>query len=204
MMFGQYLNIHRIFKRLTKALIRLHVCACCSEHLWSHIQHCWNIMSWLNYVLVDYKKIEYFICSLLSRGLLNVMFNSTFIFRFNVNLDCGADVAFHFDTRFLFGSDINTIVRNAKQNGSWGPEERQTPVSFPFCQDMFFDMIILTEHNCFKVLKQKETLSICFWCVYSYRLFTHKLICSGFSLLWSMHKLVLIILNLWNKLETKW
>ena len=80
-------------------------------------------MSWLNYVLVDYKKIDYFICSLLSRGLLNVMFNSIFIFRFNVNFDCGADIAFHFDTRFHFGSDINTIVRNAKQNGSWGPEE---------------------------------------------------------------------------------
>ena len=84
------------------------------------------------------------------------MFNSTFIFRFNINLDCGADIAFHFDTRFHFGSDINTIVRNAKQNGSWGPEERQTSVSFPFCQDMFFDMIILAEHNCFKVLKQKR------------------------------------------------
>ena len=33
MMFGQELNIHRIFKRLTKALIRLRVCAGWSEAL---------------------------------------------------------------------------------------------------------------------------------------------------------------------------
>ena len=33
MMFGQYFNIHKIFKRLAKALIRLHECAGWSEPL---------------------------------------------------------------------------------------------------------------------------------------------------------------------------
>ena len=31
MMFGQYFNNHRLVKRLAKALVRLCVCACCTE-----------------------------------------------------------------------------------------------------------------------------------------------------------------------------
>ena len=40
MVFGQYLNTHRIFKRLAQALIRLRICAGLSEPLLSHIPHC--------------------------------------------------------------------------------------------------------------------------------------------------------------------
>lgn len=77
--------------------------------------------------------------------------------RFNINLKCGGDTAFHFDARFNFGSDRNVIVRNAQQNGSWGPEEKQSPY-FPFNYNQFFDMIILVEHACIKVAVNNQHL----------------------------------------------
>ena len=41
-MFSQLLNNYRILKRLAKALIRLRICAGCSEPLQSHIPHFWK------------------------------------------------------------------------------------------------------------------------------------------------------------------
>ena len=71
-----------------------------------------------------------------------------------MNVNCGPDVAFHFDVRFNFGSDRNVLVRNAQQNGSWGAEEKSAPY-FPFVPNQNFDMIILIEHDCFKVSVHK-------------------------------------------------
>lgn len=74
------------------------------------------------------------------------------VWRMTFNLQCGNDIiAFHFDVRFCFGNDRNVIVRNTKQS-SWGHEERSLPGGyFPFQQDMYFELIILTEPHCFKV-----------------------------------------------------
>ena len=37
------------------------------------------------------------------------------------------------------------------QNGSWGQEERQVPY-FPFFYNQFFEMFILCDSECYKVL----------------------------------------------------
>lgn len=95
-----------------------------------------------SYIFLSYYRLK--ICILL------LIFIRSWFFRFNINLKCGGDTAFHFDARFSFGSDRNVIVRNSQQNGSWGPEERQSPY-FPFNYNQFFDMIILVEHACIKV-----------------------------------------------------
>ena len=45
MKFGQKLNTHKIFKRIAKALIRLHVQLYAQADLrlcWTHILHCWK------------------------------------------------------------------------------------------------------------------------------------------------------------------
>ena len=74
--------------------------------------------------------------------------------RFAVNIQDGsgphAEIAFHFNVRFVSGNDRNEIVRNHCSQGQWGAEERSKP-SFPFMPNGNFDMIILCEQNCFKV-----------------------------------------------------
>ncbi|XP_059164703.1 galectin-4-like [Physella acuta] len=74
--------------------------------------------------------------------------------KFTINLICGpsdaSDISLHFDVRFNFNGERNLVVRNHKQNGSWGQEERQQS-HFPFIPGTSFELVILTEPNCFKV-----------------------------------------------------
>ncbi|XP_013408586.1 galectin-4 [Lingula anatina] len=70
--------------------------------------------------------------------------------RWSFNLQSGpnpeSDVAFHFNPRF---EGTNQVVRNHRQSGSWGQEERQG--GFPFVQNTDFECIILVQHDCYKV-----------------------------------------------------
>uniref|UniRef100_A0A3B4D6E1 Galectin n=1 Tax=Pygocentrus nattereri TaxID=42514 RepID=A0A3B4D6E1_PYGNA len=50
--------------------------------------------------------------------------------KFQINLQKGDDVAFHFNPRFNDKGN-QVIVRNTRIKGVWGPEERQLPF-FPF------------------------------------------------------------------------
>ncbi|XP_053402058.1 galectin-9-like [Mercenaria mercenaria] len=78
--------------------------------------------------------------------------------RVTFDLQCGNDiVAFHFDVRFNYLGCRNVIVRNTKDRKGWGPEERRLPY-FPFQPNMSFEMIILTEHRCFKVAVNNQHL----------------------------------------------
>ena len=56
------------------------------------------------------------------------------------------DIAFHFNPRF----EERTVVRNTRQSGVWGNEERTSP-QFPFQAGVNFDMIIRVEANRFLV-----------------------------------------------------
>ncbi|XP_058051949.1 galectin-9-like [Ahaetulla prasina] len=58
--------------------------------------------------------------------------------RFSVNLVCvNGDIAFHFNPRFDEG---NVIVCNTQEKGSWGPEERTSPMLFQ--RGVSFEVII--------------------------------------------------------------
>ncbi|XP_059164740.1 galectin-4-like isoform X2 [Physella acuta] len=74
--------------------------------------------------------------------------------RVTINLACGpndaADISLHFDIRFNFNGERNQVVRTHKQNGTWGPEERQMNY-FPFMPGTNFELMILVEQNSFKV-----------------------------------------------------
>lgn len=74
--------------------------------------------------------------------------------RFTINLQCGPfesdDVALHFDSRFNYGSDRNQVIRTHKAHGSYGSEEKQISY-FPFYPNANFEIMILTEPNCFKI-----------------------------------------------------
>lgn len=84
--------------------------------------------------------------------------------RFTINLSIGSEPVFHFDVRINTGADKNVLVRNTKQNGSWGREERQVPY-FPFIRDQFFEMIILCDSDCYKVAINNQH-----FLVYSHRI----------------------------------
>ncbi|KAK3767710.1 hypothetical protein RRG08_019587 [Elysia crispata] len=74
--------------------------------------------------------------------------------RFNIDLVCGysqfSDLAFHFDVRFNYGNDRGVVVRNHRQGGQYGVEEKHQPF-FPFVQNANFEMMILCEPHCIKV-----------------------------------------------------
>ncbi|KAM9708903.1 galectin-3 [Menidia menidia] len=65
--------------------------------------------------------------------------------RFNVDLIKGSDIVFHFNPRF----PEQTIVRNSRLGGYWGPEERDG--GFPFVEGRRFELKILVEEDMFKV-----------------------------------------------------
>ncbi|CAG5134275.1 unnamed protein product, partial [Candidula unifasciata] len=79
--------------------------------------------------------------------------------RFTVNLVCGSnessDYALHCDVRLNFGSSANVVVRNHKQNGEWGLEER-TQNSFPFSPGAKFELMIVAEQNAFKIVVNNQ------------------------------------------------
>ncbi|XP_048736889.2 galectin-4-like [Ostrea edulis] len=74
--------------------------------------------------------------------------------RFTINFVCGlyegSDIALHCDVRFKVDGDYNVVLRNSCQGGSWGAEERQSPY-FPFMPNANFDMLIMVEHDKFKI-----------------------------------------------------
>ncbi|XP_005402836.1 PREDICTED: galectin-5-like isoform X2 [Chinchilla lanigera] len=67
--------------------------------------------------------------------------------RFHINLRRGADIAFHLGTRF----NENTVVRNSRINGTWGPVEKDLPVNIPFIPGCSFKVEIICEANCYRV-----------------------------------------------------
>ncbi|KAM6174488.1 galectin-9 isoform 3-T3 [Erethizon dorsatum] len=67
--------------------------------------------------------------------------------RFNINLRCGSDIAFHLNPRL----DENTVVRNTQIQGRWGSEERRLPVTMPFRQGQSFLVAIICEGHCYRV-----------------------------------------------------
>nr|QHI46338.1 galectin [Sinonovacula constricta] len=67
------------------------------------------------------------------------------------------EIAMCVDARFRFGSDNNVVVRNSKISNNWGAEERHSPF-FPFAHNVPFEMIILVEHNQFKVAVNNQHL----------------------------------------------
>jgi hypothetical protein len=76
--------------------------------------------------------------------------------RFNINLQStGAtepqNIALHISVRWNDPSSPQpVIIRNSSQYGSWGNEERHVP-HFPFQHGQTFQMLILAEHNEWKV-----------------------------------------------------
>ena len=56
-----------------------------------------------------------------------------------------SDIYFHLSIRF----HQNCIVRNTKQSGSWGREERDG--GMPISKGYIFQMIIAVHQDCFKV-----------------------------------------------------
>jgi len=76
--------------------------------------------------------------------------------RFNVNLVNGtgfhsnADIGMHCDVRFNYGDDSKVVVRNDRENGGWGQEERHSPF-FPFVPGQAWEMIIRAEQDKYMV-----------------------------------------------------
>ena len=72
--------------------------------------------------------------------------------RFKLDFKRGSDaeIAFHFNVRFVHGQDRNEVVRNHYTDGQWGPEERTKP-HFPFIPNANFELIILCDQESFKV-----------------------------------------------------
>ncbi|XP_013358955.1 PREDICTED: galectin-9 isoform X2 [Chinchilla lanigera] len=67
--------------------------------------------------------------------------------RFDINLRCGSNIAFHLNPRF----DENTVVRNTQIKGRWGLEERRLSVKMPFRQGQSFLVAIICEGHCYRV-----------------------------------------------------
>ncbi|XP_045693359.1 galectin-9C-like isoform X2 [Phyllostomus hastatus] len=61
--------------------------------------------------------------------------------RFYINLHCRSDIAFQINSCF----DTNSVVRNTRINGCWGPEETYIPRSMPFSRGQGFMVVITCE-----------------------------------------------------------
>ncbi|KAK3596029.1 hypothetical protein CHS0354_032552 [Potamilus streckersoni] len=75
--------------------------------------------------------------------------------RFSVYLQTGMNyepshIGLVFDARFNFNADRNVVVRNHREHGQWGSEERAVS-HFPFFPNAPFEMIIMAEGHQFKV-----------------------------------------------------
>ncbi|XP_064600972.1 LOW QUALITY PROTEIN: galectin-4-like [Liolophura sinensis] len=74
--------------------------------------------------------------------------------RFSINIQKGSfennDVGLHFDVRLNFHDSHAVVVRNHRQKGCWGNEERHQSY-FPFTPNSQFDIIILVEKQGFKI-----------------------------------------------------
>ncbi|XP_013358801.1 PREDICTED: galectin-5-like [Chinchilla lanigera] len=67
--------------------------------------------------------------------------------RFHISLHAGTDIAFHLNPRF----SENTVIRNSRINGSWGPEEKSWPVNMPFIPEHSFKVEIICKTDRYKV-----------------------------------------------------
>ncbi|XP_060554200.1 galectin-5-like [Ruditapes philippinarum] len=79
--------------------------------------------------------------------------------RFTVDVRNEKDIAFHFDVR-IHGDNTDKIVRNTKKNktSGWGVEERYLNGPCPFIRDKFFEMVILVDNSCYKVMVNGESV----------------------------------------------
>lgn len=78
---------------------------------------------------------------------------------FNVNIGPNeTDIALHVDPRFNYGPDINTVVCNTYQRGSWHVEVRER--SFPFCRGVQFKVhFFVALHVCYSIIVLLTCLS---------------------------------------------
>ncbi|XDV16763.1 hypothetical protein PO909_016320, partial [Leuciscus waleckii] len=66
--------------------------------------------------------------------------------RFQVDLQCGSDIALHVNPRY---DSRACVVHNTRQNGKWGSEEREYETPFP--RDQLFSVQILVTHESYKI-----------------------------------------------------
>ena len=87
--------------------------------------------------------------------------------RFAINLQCGQDaesddIAFHFNPRFSEGE----VVRNSREGGEWGEEERDQPY-FPFQPEDRFELAFVVLPYGIRVSADPFCVCVCV-CVYVY------------------------------------
>ncbi|XP_042560434.1 galectin-9-like isoform X2 [Clupea harengus] len=69
--------------------------------------------------------------------------------RFNVDFQCGSDVALHFNPRYGgFGGSY--VVCNTRQGSSWGREERTQPSPLPLGAN--FTLVFMTNHDSYSIV----------------------------------------------------
>lgn len=61
------------------------------------------------------------------------------------------NIALHFSARFDDPYDGKAVVVGSRQGGNWGEEQRSHATEFPFHHTNHFDMLILVEHDVFKI-----------------------------------------------------
>lgn len=130
-----------------------------------------SVLTIMNHTISD--KVRFVSCLhyFLPMYALHILIFSNFPFcRFAINLQCGkdqsSDIAFHFNPRF----PEEEVVRNTREGGSWGGEEKDQP-NFPFkAEDRFTlalavldDRIRVSSHSNFNNL---DTNNHVLWAVW--------------------------------------